>query len=209
MHGGLWLTPRDGCGIGVSNHFALDHWDYIMPKTKSTEKIVKFSSFRSPGQEGVEDAQSFGDNQISPLTDDDAVFLPYALQMYRMKNYAAAAAFLLSGLVGTIALKNALFLILLLGCVYFSFRGYAVYDRFCSGQIREVPVLCTSVQLSKIRSRAILTFRTEPEDSDEEQEYFRFTNHVKNDVAAFSVGRPYLIYFDQSDTHSLLAYAEL
>ena len=106
--------------------------------------------------------------------------LPYAIRRYQVKLLCVSSIFLIAGL--------------------------SVGERYKSGRIREIAVLCTSVSPSRIRNTLIVTFRTEENDCSSGQEYFRFINQSKSEIGNFLVNHPYVIYYDTTDPQTLLTY---
>ena len=114
--------------------------------------------------------------------------LPYAIRRYQVNLRAISPC------------------LLCLFSVYLCWRALCVGERYKSGRIREIAVLCTSVSPSRIRNTLIVTFRTEENDCSSGQEYFRFINQSKSEIGNFLVNHPYVIYYDTTDPQTLLTY---
>lgn len=132
--------------------------------------------------------------------------LPYAIRRYQVKLLFVSSIFLIAGLSISLHLRAISPCLLCLFSVYLCWRALCVGERYKSGRIREIAVLCTSVSPSRIRNTLIVTFRTEVENCPSGQEYFRFINQSKSEIGNFLVNHPYVIYYDTTDPQTLLTY---
>lgn len=179
-------------------------------------KVVQISDYIAAEEESdsdyedlYEDGSEQPEEQDAAEEDDGSGYVPYGIIAYRNKLYLISGIFLVLGTATSIYAKSLTPLILVAAAVYFFVKGLSAVKRYYNGLIREVPVLCTSVRPATIRDRLTVTFRTETEDDETGQEYFKFLNQPKRAADNFVVGHPYLIYYDVENPQALLYYIDL
>ena len=139
--------------------------------------------------------------------DEQPFFIPTPLILYQRKMYITAAAFALLAAALYVAFKNLTPLVFLMGSAYMVYKGISVERDFKNGNLVEVGVVCVAVRPSAVRDRVSLTFKANEEDGGS---YYRFVVPAKKYVSEeFIVDSPYVIYFDVSNPHALIAYVQV
>ena len=136
--------------------------------------------------------------------------LPTPLVLYQRKLLCISGIILVGALFFSFHFRNYAPLILLLGSAYMLFKACLVQRHFLSGQIVELGAVCTGVSVSKIKDRIHVTFRTAAEeDGNGEPGYLKFAVPMRSSQDDFIVDAPYVIYFDQTNPHSLIASVQV
>lgn len=146
------------------------------------------------------------DNTDTNDSDEQPRFLPTPLHAYQRKLYVGSAVIGLAGVSTALFLHSYAPLLLLLGTLYLAFKAFSVRHDYFTGTIVECGVVCSSVRPSQIRDRVSVTFRSHDGDN---ASYYLFVVPRRHDADEFIPDCQYVIYFDVSNPHALLAYMPL
>ena len=183
---------------------------YFMESCQGSINTVKrkILSYNPSVSEVEEPETDLVDKNEKHITDGVIVPLPTELVNYRSKNFFAAGFLFVGSIAVSLYMKDLKpLLFCLLFSSYFVWRGLATAGDYRSGRIAEIVATCTGIKPSFYRDRTTVTFAAQGEDNA--LAYYKFVLPTRKAEEDFIVGAVYVVYFDRTASHTLIACVQI